>query len=315
MILELLIFILLLSIGVVYYFRSLKIENKSKIILISGCDSGFGKMLAQQAPRLGFTVLAGCLTQKGVHQFKGTPNVIPFIMDITKQESIDSAYEEVRKFIEPEGLWGLVNNAGILKGWYFDFTDVDVYRQVMEVNFFGHLNVTKKYLSHLKAAQGRLVNIVSIAGRISPAGFSAYCASKFAMRAWTESMRIELKLWGIKASCIEPGFMKTEIVSAENLKGGKHLERVPQEVFKAYGGREKIEKYLEQSHSHVAKTAGDPQLVVDAILHALASQYPKSYYLVGCHMLALIAALPGWFIDYMLPAQMTVKMITCFLLK
>jgi len=120
-----------------------KINPNNKVVLISGCDSGFGNGAALELSRLGFKVIAGCYTPTGVNSFEGVKNVTAIHLDITSQNSISEAFEVVKKQC-PNGLWALINNAGIVDGINFEFTSMESYRKVMEVNFFGHVMMTKK---------------------------------------------------------------------------------------------------------------------------------------------------------------------------
>jgi NAD(P)-dependent dehydrogenase (short-subunit alcohol dehydrogenase family) len=107
-------------------------------------------------------------------------------------------------------LWAVVNNAGIAIGGPLDWIGLDVYRRVMEVNFFGHVLVTKTFLPLLKQQKhSRVVNLSSIAGIGCSANLSAYGASKHAMEGFMKSVRHELMPWNIHVSNINPGFMRS----------------------------------------------------------------------------------------------------------
>eukprot|EP01125_Pyxidicula_operculata_P000436 TRINITY_DN10468_c0_g1_i1.p1 TRINITY_DN10468_c0_g1~~TRINITY_DN10468_c0_g1_i1.p1 ORF type:complete len:319 (+),score=68.46 TRINITY_DN10468_c0_g1_i1:14-970(+) len=273
--------------GVVWYIISTILHNqmlnaKGKVVVISGCDSGFGLLAAKRFAHLGAQVYAGCLTESGLKFLRGSKNIVPFQLDMKNKESIDKAIAYIRKEC-PDGVWALINNAGIAKGLNFELTPIATYREVMEVNLFGHLELTKGILQLIKKKKGRIVNTSSIAGSLSVPGMGAYCISKFGMRAWTDALRDELYDWGVSVSLIQPGFMKTNIVSPQNLEAViKEAEStIPKEIFDDYGE----EWFVKTREEVVVKLAnaplGDPETVVDCYVGGVLSKYPKAYYWVG----------------------------------
>ena len=161
------------------FYGSSNVDPHGKYILISGCDSGFGHELAVRLDEQGFNILAGVLLPESVKsltkKLSSRSNV--FVVDITKDEDIDSFYDNLQR--KGVILHALVNNARIDGGSYVDMTSMDVMRRLMNVNFYGHVSMTKKCLSLLLKKRGsRVVNICSVAGYIASPGLAAYCASK-----------------------------------------------------------------------------------------------------------------------------------------
>ncbi|CAF1406592.1 unnamed protein product [Adineta ricciae] len=160
------------------------IDPKGKYVLISGCDTGFGNQLALELDKKGFNVLAGVYSTDNVTSFKDklSSRATVFRLDITKQEDIDAALELVQS--KTKVLHALVNNAGISGGYLIDWTTVETMRRVMDVNFFGHVAMTKTFLPLLIAKRdSRVVNICSVAGYLAAPGMASYCASKYAFEA------------------------------------------------------------------------------------------------------------------------------------
>jgi NADP-dependent 3-hydroxy acid dehydrogenase YdfG len=165
-----------------HFFPTPNINPNGKYVLISGCDTGFGHALAIELDKQGFNVLAGVFLPDNVTSLKNklSPKATVFRLDITKQEDIDAAYDLVKE--KTKVLHGLVNNAGVGSGGSIDWISMELMRKVMDVNFFGHVAMTKKFLPLLIAKRdSRVVNICSAAGYLSLASVSAYCASKYAV--------------------------------------------------------------------------------------------------------------------------------------
>lgn len=197
-------------VGLIFKGGKSKVVPANNVVVITGCDSGFGEMTAIKLSKMGFHVVAACLTTKGVAKMKNVA-ALTIQCDITKEKDVEELTAATTKYIESKGLrlWGLVNNAGIAVGRCLDWMTMDLYRKVMDVNFFGHVHVTKCFLPLLKHSKNsRIVNLSSMAGLNGMGGLSAYCASKFAMEAFMKSLRDEMRAWNIHVSNINPGFMK-----------------------------------------------------------------------------------------------------------
>ena len=154
-----------------YYFYEMlnqeTIDPSGKIVLVTGCDSGFGNQIAYRLDQLGFHVYAGVLfpDDDGAQQLrqKCSKRLRILKMDVTKQEEVDNVVEQIKQSGMP--LWALVNNAGVAILVPFDWgNDIDVYRKVFDVNIFGVVRVTKSCISLLRQSNGRIVNVASLAG-------------------------------------------------------------------------------------------------------------------------------------------------------
>ncbi|CAF1214507.1 unnamed protein product, partial [Adineta ricciae] len=186
------------------------VDPKGKYVLISGCDTGFGNGLAIELDKQGYNVLAGVYSPDSVTTLTSqlSTKATVFQLDITKKESIESAYELVAA--KTKTLHALVNNAGVSTGGHVDWITTESMRRIMDINFFGHVDMTKTFLPLLIARRGsRVINICSIAGFISPPSGSAYCASKYALESFSDCLRREMFSWGLHVSIIEPGIMRT----------------------------------------------------------------------------------------------------------
>ncbi|XP_054706872.1 retinol dehydrogenase 16-like [Uloborus diversus] len=201
------------------YFLYKKISPKNKAILITGCDSGFGHMLAQRMDKLGYFVFAGCLlpesdgAKKLLDSCSERLKVVP--LNVTSDDSIQKAKAFVEQHLKQNDLWAIVNNAGISQSGEVDWTPVDEFRKVFEVNTFGMLQVTKTFLPFVKRCKGRIVNNTSICGRFICPGYVGYCMSKSAAVSFTTGLRVEMMKWGVKVSSIEAFFYSTPLTQAQ----------------------------------------------------------------------------------------------------
>ncbi|XP_043362462.1 retinol dehydrogenase 16 isoform X2 [Dermochelys coriacea] len=162
-----------------------------KYVLITGCDSGFGHLLAQQLDTRGLRVLAACLTQQGAEQLKKATSerLQTVILDVTRTDSVAAATAWVKEQVGDKGLWGLVNNAGIaIPVAPNEWLTKDDFIKVLDVNLIGLIEVTLSVLPLVKRARGRVVNVASIMGRLSFFG-GGYCPSKYGVEAFSDSLR------------------------------------------------------------------------------------------------------------------------------
>jgi len=196
-----------------HLFPPPNINPNGKYVLISGCDTGFGHALAVELDKQGFNVLAGVYNPDNEEHVTSqlSTRATVFCLDITQQVEIDAAYDMVQE--KTDTLHALVNNAGIGGGGLIDWVSVESMRKTMDVNFFGHVTMTKKFLPLLISQPGsRVVNICSAAGYLAGPSMAAYAASKFALEAFSDCLRREMSSWGLHVSIIEPSFMRTPII-------------------------------------------------------------------------------------------------------
>ncbi|KAM6189071.1 retinol dehydrogenase 16-like [Sarcoramphus papa] len=255
-----------------------------KYVLITGCDTGFGNLLARQLDARGLRVLAACLTETGAAQLRAaaSPRLQTVLLDVTSSQSIATAAAWVRERVGDQGLWGLVNNAGIgIPTAPNEWLTKDDFVKVLDVNLIGLIEVTLSLLPLVRRARGRVVNVASVMGRVSFFG-GGYCISKFGVEAFSDSLRLEMRSFGVKVSVIEPGYFKTVITSVENLENNilSIWEKLPEETKASYG-----ENYLKEFFVKLRKLQekynSNLTLVTDCMEHALTSRYPRTRYSAG----------------------------------
>ena len=287
-----------------HFFPPPNISSRGKYVLISGCDSGFGHGLAIELDRQGFNVLAGVFLADTIptltSELSGQATV--FQLDITDQSSIDAAYELVKS--KTKVLHGLVNNAGIGTSGNVDWTSLELMRRVMDVNFFGHVAMTKKFLPLLIAkTDSRVVNICSVAGYLAAAGMSAYCASKYALESFSDCLRREMYPWKLRVCIIEPGFMRTPIIEGRPKDFESVWSKFPADVQQRWGEDFLRSQFNASATSALLKYAEDPMKVVKVLAHAISSSTPRIRYRPGVQSSCLffpISMLPAWIADWLL---------------
>lgn len=182
----------------------------------TGCDTGFGHLLANKLNAEGYTVYAGCLNPTGrgpqdLLKFAKFPQRLHLLqLDVTKNEDIVAALALVKDSLQmkKEKLWGLVNNAGIAKFGLLEWGQISDYEKLFDVNVLGMCRVTRAFLPLLRKSKGRVVNVASLAGRIAVPGLGIYSMSKHAVVAFSEALRREMLPWGVKVISIEPAGYK-----------------------------------------------------------------------------------------------------------
>lgn len=256
------------------------VQPSSRFVVITGASTGIGAGCAIGCAQQGMTVFAGVrdLRAGEALQAKGSAAIIPLLLDVTDGESIKRAAETVGQRVGGAGLSGLVNNAGVAIGSPLEIIPLPQLRKQLEVNVIGQIAVTQAFLPLLRQARGRIVNMGSIAGRGTIPMMGPYSASKFALEALTDALRLELYPWGIEVSIIEPGAIATPIWDKSLNQASDVQKDVPAE------GKLLYEKAADQVRERVresAQRAIPVDAVVQAVLHALTARRPKTRYLVG----------------------------------
>jgi len=252
-------------------------------VVISGASTGIGRATALRLAAAGFDVLAGVRREADAPQ--GTT---PVALDVTDAAAIDALSQR----IGDRPLAGLVNNAGIGVGGPVEHIPLGEWRRQFEVNLFGHVAMTRALLGALRAGGGRVVNIGSIGGRQALPLLSPYAASKFALRGFSDSLRLELQRQGVRVALIEPGAIATEIWrkaddSFEQIDG-----ELPPEVAARY--RRELDGARAASR-RAARHATPADKVAAAVEQALTARRPRAHYVVGADARgqALIERLPA----------------------
>lgn len=255
-----------------------------RAVVITGASTGIGAACARHLDALGFTVFAGVRReQDGAALVTSiSQRVRPILLDVTDSASIAAAAQVVEQTlatIAPNtGLAGLVNNAGIAVPGPIEAVPLADARRQLDVNVLGPMAVTQAFLPLLRIGRGRIVNMSSIAGLAATPFLGWYGASKFALEALTDALRMELQPWGIEVCSIEPGAIATPIWErsaglAEQVSRAADPERLA--LYETALAR--VRDVIQQAAGRAIAASAVAQVVGEA----LTVLRPKTRYLVG----------------------------------
>jgi len=271
-------------------------------VVITGASTGIGEACGLELDRLGFRVFAGVRAEAdgGRLRQRSSPRLVPLRLDVTDAEQVAEAAKTVAEAVGPAGLAGLVNNAGIAVAGPLELLPLDAWRKQFEVNLVGQVAVTQALLPLVRAARGRIVFIGSVNGRLAPPYLGPYAASKHALEAVADSLRVELRTWGILVALVEPGTVKTPIWDKSRAAADRLAEDLTPEGKALYG--EDIEA-MRRATERLAARGVPAERVVRAVVHALAARRPKTRYLLGADNRFILTAfkflpdrLRDWFV-------------------
>ncbi|MET0684811.1 MAG: oxidoreductase [Solirubrobacteraceae bacterium] len=252
--------------------------------LITGCSSGFGRRLAEVALERGDAVVATARRPRALGDLVALApdRVLTVALDVTSPAAITGAVEAAEERFG--GVDVLVNNAGFGSVGAIEEVEPEHLRDMMETMFFGPVALTRAVLPGMRArGTGAIVQMSSMGGQLSPPGFGAYCAAKFALEAASESLAAEVAPLGLRVLIVEPGSFRTEFA-------GDRLHRSPS--LPAYAETVGPNRaFLDGQHG---SQEGDPRLAAEAIAAALDADAPPLRLALGDDAVAAIrGALEG----------------------
>jgi len=270
-------------------------------VLITGASSGIGTACALHLAREGYGVFAGVRKQEDGERLQKEcgANVTPVYVDVTDDASIAAAGETVSGAVGDAGLYGLVNNAGIAVAGVMEAIPLDKLRQQLDVNFFGHVSMIQTFLPLLRQARGRIVNMSSVSGRSVVPLLGPYAASKYALEAVSDALRLELRSSGIAVSLIEPGGVDTPIWDKSESAVKRMLDDWPDATQARYG---RLVDALKAATAKSRRQAVSAEHVAKVVGRALSARRPKARYLVGRDawlMVRLLGPLPDRLRDWL----------------
>ncbi|GHO41869.1 SDR family oxidoreductase [Ktedonospora formicarum] len=266
-------------------------QAQRKAVLITGAAGGIGTATARQLDNLGFQIFAGVRKFSDGERLQReiSAQITPVELDITDEASIIQAVETISEAVGEKGLYGLVNNAGMIVEGPIELVPIKEVRKQFDVNVIGHIAVTQVFLPLLRKAQGHIVNISAPTGQVAFPYLGVLSASKAALEFMTDALRSELRPFKISVSIVEPGAMRTEIFKKSAVSAQQFRQGLPGELLKLYA----------PALDAVAKASANqymdsPDVVGTSIAHALISRHPKTRYLAGrgTGMISLLRLLP-----------------------
>jgi len=243
-----------------------------KAVLVTGASSGIGRNIAERLASEGYFVYAGARKEQDLRALSEIDNMQGVRLDVTIQSDIDTAVKTVED--GGRGLWGVVNNAGVVVMGPLAEMEESELEFLFDVNVYGPYRIVKAFAPLIVESKGRITNISSLAGITSPSAYGAYSMSKHAVEAFTDSLAIEMGMVGVHVSAVAPGGFNSNIVAA-------HCER------RRNQGNDPGDSLFPELAAELAAVCADddyyqlpePDPVADAVLHALFSDNPKARYL------------------------------------
>jgi NAD(P)-dependent dehydrogenase (short-subunit alcohol dehydrogenase family) len=245
--------------------------SNRKSVLVTGAAGGVGRRTVQRLQELGWQVFAGV---------RQRPDDVPagelVELDITDAVSVDRAVGEITRRLGGRGLDGLVNNAGLSVDGPVELVPIEALRRQFEVNLIGQVAVTQALLPLVRRARGRVVNIGGAAGRLTVPMYGALSASKAALEAITNALRMELRHQGVAVVYVEPGALRTPLFAKSARAASRDRAGVAPERERIY-----TRAIAASSAAMRSSPAGPVDKAVDAIVRALNDRNPAARYPVG----------------------------------
>jgi NAD(P)-dependent dehydrogenase (short-subunit alcohol dehydrogenase family) len=251
-----------------------------KSVLITGASTGIGRATALHLDRAGWLVFAGVRKEEDAASLReaGSERLAPLILDVTDAAQIAAAAERIGEEVGEAGLDGLVNNAGIGVMGPLETIPLDDFRRQIDVNLTGQVAVTQAMLPLIRRATGRVVFVSSAGGRMALPFGGPYHAAKFGLEAVADSLRQELRPWGIEVAVIEPGSIDTPIWERAIQSYEEMAARAPAAQAELYGKRL---ANLQQGAMKTAARGIPPEKAAKAIADALTARRPRTRRRVG----------------------------------
>jgi len=255
-------------------------------VLVTGASRGIGHAIATHLASRGWDVTAGVRNHEDADRLRAE-GIASVILDVTDSKDIAALGNSL-----PAQLDAVVNNAGIVVGGPMETLAPEELRRQLDVNVVGQIAVAQAVLPRLRASRGRIVFISSLNGKISFPLVGAYCASKFALEAAADAMRLELKPWRIPVVVIEPAQTDTDMWRTADAMAEGIASALPSDTRQLY---DKHIAGLKKTIPTSQKMAVPPQKVAAVVEKALTARHPRARYVVGAGpkmQLALMNRLP-----------------------
>ena len=236
-----------------------------------------GRASAIELAHRGFAVLAGVRNEQAAMQLR-RDGIEPVVLDITRASDIDAL--RVRIDGDPQGraLRAIVNCAGMGMVGPVEMVPLDTWRQMFDVNLFGHIPMTQALLPALRRAKGRVVNISSTGGRIAMPAFGAYSATKFALEAMSDALRREIRHQGVDVVVVEPGAVRTGMGASGTHSARALIDTMSSEDKARYDG---VMKGFFDTVAGFERHGISAERAAAQIADAVTTARPKTRYTIG----------------------------------
>ena len=300
-------------------------SHDTGIVIVSGASTGIGRHAAEAIARYNkdFIVFAGVRKDSDAESIRsiGLKNLRPISLDVTTAETVSTCVKKVEEFAKMKNLKviAIINNAGVAQGpttiEYHQMSDAE---RLFSVNFFGALRLTQSFLPLLRSSKGRVIMISSITGEFSPPLGGIYAATKHALEAMSDSLRVELNPLGVSVSIVQPGAVLTPIFSSLRPESIEYAVSENKQAVSVYP-----HLYTQQDIANektLEVLAADVSVTNDAIIHALTSSYPLTRYRVAnmlgvpSFLFVYLSLLPDRLVDIFLSFK-TIPSIILFVFR
>ncbi len=261
-----------------------KIEIKGRYVLVTGASTGIGRAISESLASQGVNVLACARKEADLIALNALPNVTALLMDVTYAQHIKAAAE----FLADQGLqlFAIINNAGVAVGGPMLSLPESELRDCLEINTIAPVNVIRELFPYMEEG-GCIINMSSMGARYVTPWMAPYHMSKFALEAYTGSLRMEVAPFNIRVVLIEPGAIQTEASGKEERFLQYMRNTIYAEAFQHYW------EMISEQHQH----ALSPMKVVEVVLKVLQDPKPKKRYLIPHRpivRLVILLSLLGW---------------------
>ncbi|MBV9524482.1 MAG: SDR family oxidoreductase, partial [Candidatus Dormibacteraeota bacterium] len=256
-------------------------------VVVTGASTGIGRATALHLDRLGLRVFAGVRRDEDADALASasTGRLQPLQLDVTNAGQLTRAAEQVGLALEGSRLAGIVNNAGIAVSGPVEFVPLEEWRRQFEVNVVGTVSAIQQFMPLLREHGGRIVNVSSVGGRFPQPMVAPYVASKHAVEAISDALRVELRPWGVGVALIEPGSVSTPIWEKGLRAGESMLAGAPERLSRLYGRAIEVAMRTAQREN---ERGVQPERVARAVAHALLAKRPRTRYVVGVDARAML---------------------------
>ena len=244
--------------------------------LVTGASSGIGRETVRRLAQEGFQVIASARRKERLDELaKENQNIIPRPVDLSDAKELEKFCQELSNLIEPVSV--LVNNAGFSVRGAIEDVSLDSIRRLFEVNLFALIRITQACLPGMRRLrQGTIVNLSSVVGKFPYPTSGPYAATKHAVEAISDALRMEVRPFGIRVITIRPGVIGTEFNEVANKLTGDLLSRTDPDykpIYQAYGAA------MGKLFSNIVIPG--PEIIATLILKAVLSDSPKAAYCGG----------------------------------
>ncbi|SDT16256.1 SDR family oxidoreductase [Actinoplanes derwentensis] len=275
--------------------------SHEELVLISGASTGMGAAAARELAGRGYHVLAGVRREA---DFLHGPNLESVFLDVTDPAQIEAVARRIATDPRRRPLRAVINNAGIAINAPVELLSMDEWRRQFEVNFFGHVAVTKAVLPALHASSGRVVNISSVGGKVALPTYGAYAGAKFAMEGMSDALRRELAPHGVQVVVVEPGGVQTEMTGHGIDRMQKTIATMSATERTRYGAL--LQAIINQATAFTA--SGLPAERAGRIIaDATTARRPRARYTIGRDA-AVLTRLPRLLTDRLLDRMMAASL-------